>query len=298
MPGRGWASDCAGALMSYEPHQSPLPHPSRIVPKVVMLVFFAMAFGNLVRHLVTEPEHPHPVRVGLVHAEKGSDPVELLRSGLVLPSPLELAQTPRAARLDQPLGSEHAALTYNARPFREVGHLGEDLNGIGGEDSDLGDPVFAVGSGRVAYAADASEKWGKIVILQHRHADGGQFQTLYAHLDAMHVTVGDFVNRGQQIGSVGTGNGNYLAHLHFEMRQSTNLDVGGGYSPLTLDRLPAEQTVALERGAPDHLLNRSLRELTNWRDPERGVELGRKAGLLRLKNAAGEENAENGENAD
>ncbi len=248
-----------------------------------MLVFFLMAFGNLIRHLAIKPEYPSPNRVGLILTETKGEALELLRTGLVLPSPLEMAQVPRAARLDQPLGSEHAAMTYNARPFREVGHLGEDLNGIGGEDSDLGDPVFAVGNGRVMYAAEASEKWGKIIILQHRGADDRVFQTVYAHLDTMRVTVGDLVNRGQQIGTVGTGNGNYLAHLHFEMRQSMNLDVGDGYSPLALSRLAAEQVIRKERGARASLLNLSLVELTDVTDPERGVELGRKAGAFQLK---------------
>lgn len=248
-----------------------------------MLVFFLMAFGNLVRHLATKPDYPNPNRVGLIHAEKDYKALQLLRTGLALPSPLEMASVPRAARLDQPLGSEHAALTYNARPFREVGHLGEDLNGIGGEDSDLGDPVFAVGNGLVTYAAEASEKWGKIIILQHRGQNDQFFQSVYAHLDAMRVTVGDQVHRGQQIGTVGTGNGNYLAHLHFEMRNSMNLDVGDGYSPLSLNRLPAEKYLREQRGADPALLNLSLMELTDQTDPDRGVELGRKAGAFELK---------------
>jgi hypothetical protein len=65
-----------------------------------------------------------------------------------LPSPLELASLPTAARFDFPLGSENGALTYNAQRFTENHHLGDDLNGIGGEDSDPGDPIYAVADGR------------------------------------------------------------------------------------------------------------------------------------------------------
>jgi hypothetical protein len=36
-----------------------------------------------------------------------------------LPSPLELASLPSAARFDFPLGSENAAMTYNAQHFTE-----------------------------------------------------------------------------------------------------------------------------------------------------------------------------------
>ena len=38
--------------------------------------------------------------------------------------------------------SENSAMAYNAQRFTENHHLGDDLNGIGGEDSDLGDPIY------------------------------------------------------------------------------------------------------------------------------------------------------------
>ena len=61
-----------------------------------------------------------------------------------IPSPFELASLPTATRFDFPLGNEYGAMAYNAQPFTENMHLGDDLNGIGGEDSDLGDPIYAV----------------------------------------------------------------------------------------------------------------------------------------------------------
>ena len=76
-------------------------------------------------------------------------------------SAAETAALPLAARFDHPLGSEHGALTYNARPFRMARHLGDDLNGIGGGNSDLGDPVHAIAAGRVVYAGEPGPGWGK-----------------------------------------------------------------------------------------------------------------------------------------
>jgi len=77
-----------------------------------------------------------------------------------LPSSLELASLPTAVRFDFPLGSENGAMTYNAQPFTKNHHLGDDLNGIGGEDSDLGDPIYAVADGRVLLARDGGPGWG------------------------------------------------------------------------------------------------------------------------------------------
>src|ERR1700676_103618 len=71
-----------------------------------------------------------------------------------LPLPLDLASLPTAARFDFPLGSENGAMSYNAQPFTQNHHLGDDLNGIGGENSDLGDPVHAVADGRVLLAGE------------------------------------------------------------------------------------------------------------------------------------------------
>ena len=62
-----------------------------------------------------------------------------------LSAPIDLASLPTAARFDFPLGSENGAMSYNAQRFTENRHLGDDLNGIGGENSDLGDPVLCRG---------------------------------------------------------------------------------------------------------------------------------------------------------
>ena len=155
------------------------------------------------------------------------------------------------------MGSEHAALTYNAQPFLVSRHLGDDLNGIGGQDSDLGDPVYAVADGHVGYAGWASPGWGNVVAVVHRAPrDGRVIQSFYGHLKTMHVPVGQLVRRGEVIGTVGKGDGRYLAHLHFEVRDYTSLSAGAGYADRAQGRVSGEEFLARHRGAPDDWLSR------------------------------------------
>jgi len=172
-------------------------------------------------------------------------------------SPLEIAQLPMAVRFDHPMGSENAALTYNAQPFRITRHLGDDLNGIGGGNSDLGDPVFAAGTGRVVYAGVPGPGWGKMVILAHKVPDLEKpteervYQTLYAHLEKILIRPGQMVKRGEQIGTVGTADGQYLAHLHFEVREGPYVNPGQGYADSPLNRVSPEKFINQRRGAPN-----------------------------------------------
>src|SRR5437016_702432 len=138
---------------------------------------------------------------------------------LELVSAIDLASLPTATRFDFPLGSEHGAMAYNAQRFTENMHLGDDLNGIGGENSDLGDPVFAVADGRVLVARDGGPGWGNVIIVLHAYRDNGSrkfVQSYYGHVQTMLVAAREEVHRGHQIATVGTGGGRYLAHLHFE----------------------------------------------------------------------------------
>src|SRR5471032_726861 len=125
---------------------------------------------------------------------------------LELVSPIDLASLPTAMRFDFPLGTEHGAMAYNAQPFTENLHLGDDLNGIGGENSDLGDPVYAVADGQVIAARDGGPGWGNVIIVLHAYRENGArkyVQSFYGHVQTMLVAPLDQVRRGQQIATVG-----------------------------------------------------------------------------------------------
>src|ERR1700730_16504747 len=176
---------------------------------------------------------------------------------LRIPSPLELASIPTAIRFDFPLGSENGAMAYNAQRFTENRHLGDDLNGIGGENSDLGDPVHAIADGRVLLAREGGPGWGNIIIVLHAYEENGvrkYVQSYYAHVDEILVEPKQTVRRGEQIATVGTANGMYWAHLHFEMREFTTPFVGPGYRDDTSGWIDPSAFIAGHRAAPeDHV---------------------------------------------
>lgn len=169
------------------------------------------------------------------------------RIGLM--NPFERYTIPVAPRFDHPLGTANGAFAYNAQPYwalnkkRGGHHTGDDLNGIGGMNTDLGDPVYSAGNGRVIYAGTPSKGWGKTILVAHRlpkkegQQEGALIQTMYAHLHQIHCLVGTVVSRGEQIGEVGGADGVYLAHLHLEMRASDGVEIGRGYSFITRNRM-------------------------------------------------------------
>jgi hypothetical protein len=213
---------------------------------VLCLTMFAIsAFATLTWRLW--PELTRPTRL---------DPA------FQVPSPFELASLPVATRFDSPLGSEHGALTYNAQRFTENHHLGDDLNGIGGENSDLGDPIYAVADGRVLLARDGGAGWGNVIIVLHAIEEQGArryVQSYYGHCQEILVRAGEEVHRGQKIATVGTAGGQYFAHLHFEMREFITPFIGPGYREKTDGWLNPSEFIAKHRGAAEDDVGRTAK---------------------------------------
>lgn len=140
---------------------------------------------------------------------------------------------PLADGFDFPVGPPDAKGYYDAQPFGKNNHLGNDWNGVGGGDSDLGDPVHSVADGVVTFAEDMGGGWGNVVRVVHRVKSGKDtrmMESLYAHLETVLVRPGEIVRRGTKLGTIGTANGQYKAHLHLEIRSAPDLPLGNGYS--------------------------------------------------------------------
>jgi murein DD-endopeptidase MepM/ murein hydrolase activator NlpD len=137
---------------------------------------------------------------------------------------------------------------YSAQNFNEYNnifasyHLGEDWNGEGGGNTDLGVRVNAISNGTVTQSAFLNSL-GNYVVIRHdlprviaiNGITTSAIYSLYAHLqNPSNVGVGAVVTQGQKIGQVGyTGDAGSFAHLHFEIRLGTGsgFQDTDGYNP-------------------------------------------------------------------
>ena len=109
-----------------------------------------------------------------------------------------------AAGLQWPIHGNHAVTS----PFGERwGRMHEGID-IGAPN---GTPVYAAKSGTVTYAGTASG-YGDYICINH----GDGFSTCYAHEGSIGVKVGQQVNQGDKLGSVGTTGDATGPNLHFE----------------------------------------------------------------------------------
>ncbi len=94
------------------------------------------------------------------------------------------------------------------------GHNGIDLAGP------VGSSIVAAAKGTVIVSNSGGYNggYGNYIVIKH----GNGTQTLYSHLSANYVSVGDAVSQGQKIGAMGNTGKSTGSHLHFEVRGGKN----------------------------------------------------------------------------
>ena len=160
-----------------------------------------------------------------------------------------LPNLPVADEFDTPLRPPDGAGAVITLPFLEEGHLGEDWTTAPG-DAALGEPVYSLSDGWVSVAWDSSG-FGKVVFICYRLADGRYppfVEVMYAQFQEIDVAAGQFVKRGQKIGTVGNANGTYKAHLHWEVRQTVGLGLGAGFDSRRDGWLGPSEFITAHRG--------------------------------------------------
>ncbi|HYH34216.1 MAG TPA: peptidoglycan DD-metalloendopeptidase family protein [Nocardioides sp.] len=84
---------------------------------------------------------------------------------------------------------------------------------------DVDDPVVAAAPGTVSRAERGSSGYGNWVRVDHRDGES----TIYAHLNSLTVAVGQTVDQGAQVGTLGSTGNSSGPHLHFEERNASGV---------------------------------------------------------------------------
>jgi len=129
-----------------------------------------------------------------------------------------------------PLNPSYQLITthFGYDAWRGGNHGGIDI----GNSGIMGANVYASKGGEVLVAKTTyipGYDYGMYVVIDH----GNGYKTLYAHLSAIYVSVGQVVEKGECIAAVGSTGWSTGPHLHFEVRQNdTRID------PLSVVALP------------------------------------------------------------
>ena len=91
-------------------------------------------------------------------------------------------------------------------PGASTNHKGMDFA------APTGTPIYAAAAGTVTTAAYSGNA-GKMIVINH----GGGKVTIYMHCNAMYVSAGQKVSKGQHIAAVGTTGNSTGPHLHFQV---------------------------------------------------------------------------------
>lgn len=111
---------------------------------------------------------------------------------------------------------------YYAHPTNGLGRISQWLHGRNGIDvaNSWGTPIYATAGGTVVGTAVSGWNGGYGLFVKISHPNGTD--TLYAHMSKVLVRSGETVQKGQQIGNIGSSGRSTGSHLHFEVHGAKN----------------------------------------------------------------------------
>lgn len=144
---------------------------------------------------------------------------------------------------------ERVTSLMGLRAYQMQYHLGIDL----GEGK--GHPIYAVQPGEVVTSGYHSS-YGNYIVIDH-----GNFSTLYAHMSKAISKKGDSVSKGTKIGEVGSTGNSTGNHLHFEIRDSSGVQLSPnpyfGYND------DGEYAKCIVKSTPANVRNAKFCDLSN-----------------------------------
>jgi len=111
---------------------------------------------------------------------------------------------------------------YFAHPTNGLGRISQWLHGRNGIDiaNSYGTAIYAAASGTIIGAAESGWNGGYGLFVKISHPNGTD--TLYAHLSKVLVNTGQTVQKGEEIGQMGSTGRSTGSHLHFEVHGAKN----------------------------------------------------------------------------
>lgn len=174
--------------------------------------------NNLGEHLIIGQKIIIPGGKKLSTATIAKRPSSTGVSGVgVISNLIKSPKAPAAAsKMNWPCGA------YRITQYFSWRHPGVDIA------AKVGTPIYAADSGVVTIAQGGwNGGYGNTIVIDH----GGGKKTRYGHLSKLFVKVGDTVDKGENIGAMGSTGRSTGSHLHFEIIIS-----GGKYNPLNYIR--------------------------------------------------------------
>lgn len=104
--------------------------------------------------------------------------------------------------------SDYFRFRINPVTGKRENHQGLDIAGTG-----YGSPIYAANHGVVSKVGNQPGGYGIYVIINHNNG----YYTLYGHMSSYRVKVGQIVQRGERIGSMGSTGMSTGPHLHYEI---------------------------------------------------------------------------------
>jgi murein DD-endopeptidase MepM/ murein hydrolase activator NlpD len=122
----------------------------------------------------------------------------------------EIVLSPQQAVLTTEKGLRYPLDSIRITQGYKIYHPGIDFDG------DVGDAVYPIMEGVVSDIQHSRYAYGNAVLLDH----GNYITSLYAHLSAIYVDVGQVVTSADLVGAVGSTGYSTGDHLHLEVREN------------------------------------------------------------------------------
>ena len=160
------------------------------------------SFNNLFSTFIDEINSPTSLDVENVTSTNLINPIMMLMFqklfGIENPIQLNIDNSPQGSPVN-------GVLTQTSRE----GHIALDF-GV-----PVGTSIKSTMDGKVTFAGWNAEGYGNLVIVEN-----GEYQTYYAHLSEIPVTVGQYVSSSEIIGISGNTGNSTGPHLHYEVRKN------------------------------------------------------------------------------